>query len=97
MILEGGVNHLFALSHPGYQTKSIWVEQQQPKEGRVRNVQLVGPLCTPVDRLGGLVELASPASGDVLLFPCNGSYGLSMSPTAFLSHPLPEERFVDYV
>ncbi|MAA79463.1 MAG: hypothetical protein CL916_09405 [Deltaproteobacteria bacterium] len=96
VILEGGVNHLFALSHIGYQTKQIWVEKQSFGEGESKKVQLVGPLCTPVDSFGGLVELKNPRVGDVLLFPCNGSYGLSMSPTGFLSHPLPQERFVDY-
>ena len=95
VIMEGGINHLFALSHPGYQKKQIWVEKQQESVGELRRVQLVGSLCTPVDALGGLVELAEPRSGDVLLFPNNGAYGLSMSPTRFLSHPLPEERFVD--
>lgn len=96
VILEGGVNHLFALSHEGYQAKQIWVEQQNPREGNRKKVQLVGPLCTPVDRLGGEVALCEPQVGDVLLFPCNGSYGLSFSPMGFLSHPLPNESFVDY-
>ena len=96
VILEGGVNHIFTLSHEGYQTKQVWVEQQSIREGGREKVQLVGPLCTPVDRLGGEVELTNPVEGDVLLFPCNGSYGLSMSPTGFLSHPLPLERFVDF-
>ena len=96
VILEGGVNHLYTLSHEGYQTKQIWVELQQKREGMHKPVQMVGPLCTPVDRLGGIVTLVVPKEGDILLFPCNGAYGLSMSPTGFLSHPLPVERFVDF-
>lgn len=94
VIMEGGTHHLFGLSHVGYQKKKMWVEMQKT-EGEKQEVQLVGSLCTPVDAFGGLIELDSPRAGDILLFPSNGAYGLSMSPYGFLSHPLPQERFVD--
>jgi diaminopimelate decarboxylase len=72
------------------------VENTKEREGILEQVQIVGALCTPVDRFGGTVDMVIPQIGDVLIFPNNGAYGLQMSPVNFLGHPLPEEKFFDF-
>ncbi|HSV65248.1 MAG TPA: type III PLP-dependent enzyme [Mycobacteriales bacterium] len=58
-------------------------------------VDVVGPLCTPLDRLAVRAEVAAPRVGDVLSVPNVGAYGLTASLTAFLSRPAPAELVVD--
>jgi diaminopimelate decarboxylase len=48
---------------------------------------VVGPLCTPLDLLADRMELARADEGDLVVILQSGAYGLSASPTAFLSHP----------
>ncbi len=50
-------------------------------------VNVVGPLCTPLDTLGQQVELATSEIGDLIAVLQSGAYGLTASPRAFLSHP----------
>jgi diaminopimelate decarboxylase len=33
--------------------------------------------------------------GDVLAIQCTGAYGLTASPTRFISHPMPPEILID--
>ncbi|MFL6117570.1 MAG: phosphopantetheine-binding protein [Catenulispora sp.] len=53
--------------------------------------QLVGPLCTPLDRWGAAPAGPDIAIGDLLAVPNVGAYGLSASLIAFLGHPAPVE------
>jgi diaminopimelate decarboxylase len=55
---------------------------------------VVGCLCTPLDRLGDKVRLPEAQEGDLVAVFLNGAYGLSASPTAFLSQPSPLECLV---
>ena len=50
-------------------------------------VSVVGPLCTPLDRLGDHVGLPRAEPGDVIAVFLAGAYGASASPAAFLGHP----------
>ncbi len=50
-------------------------------------VTVVGPLCTPLDVLADRMELAKTDIGDLIVVFQSGAYGLTASPTAFLSHP----------
>ncbi len=54
-------------------------------------VSVVGPLCTPLDRLADQVELPVARPGDVIAVFMAGAYGLSASPWEFLGHPRPAE------
>jgi len=92
-ILDGGMNHFYAATHPGYQEKgaSIWVENLSHPERTSTLCQLCGPLCTPYDRVGLDVALAKPEIGDLIGWPNAGAYGLTMSPMFFLGHPTPPE------
>jgi diaminopimelate decarboxylase len=55
---------------------------------------VVGCLCTPLDLLGERCELAAADVGDLVVVFQSGAYGLTASPTAFLSHPSPVEVLV---
>lgn len=55
---------------------------------------VVGPLCTPLDRLAEQVELPTAGPGDLIAVFQSGAYGLTASPVHFLSHPLPRERLI---
>ena len=57
-------------------------------------VSVVGPLCTPLDLLADKMELAEAEVGDLFVLFQSGAYGLSASPTAFLSHPAPIEVLI---
>jgi diaminopimelate decarboxylase len=55
---------------------------------------VVGPLCTPLDLLGDRMQLAVAEPGDLAVVFQSGAYGLTASPTKFLSHPAPVEVLV---
>jgi diaminopimelate decarboxylase len=55
---------------------------------------VVGCLCTPLDLLGDRVVLPRGEIGDLVVVFQSGAYGLTASPTAFLSHPAPAEILV---
>lgn len=50
-------------------------------------VNIVGPLCTPLDILANKVELPEIKHGDLIVIYQSGAYGLTASPQGFLSHP----------
>jgi diaminopimelate decarboxylase len=50
-------------------------------------VNIVGPLCTPLDLLAERVELPPAQPGDWVVVFQSGAYGASASPQAFLGHP----------
>jgi diaminopimelate decarboxylase len=54
-------------------------------------VTVVGCLCTPLDRLADSVALPEARVGDVVAVFMAGAYGLSASPSDFLSHPVPAQ------
>ncbi|PPK71204.1 type III PLP-dependent enzyme [Actinokineospora auranticolor] len=58
-------------------------------------VDVVGPLCTPLDRVAARTPARKPAPGDVLRVHNVGAYGATASLTAFLSRPGPLELVVD--
>lgn len=55
---------------------------------------VVGCLCTPLDRLGEAVMIAPTAPGDIIALFMAGAYGATASPAAFLGHPPALERLV---
>ncbi len=58
-------------------------------------VDIVGPLCTPLDTLARGIVLPHAEIGDLVGIFQSGAYGMSASPIGFLSHPLPSEIWVD--
>ena len=57
-------------------------------------VTVTGCLCTPLDLLADEVMLPRAEVGDLVAIFCAGAYGLTASPTAFLSQPMAREMLV---
>lgn len=57
-------------------------------------VNIVGPLCTPLDIIADKTVLPEVSIGDLIAVYQSGAYGLSASPRDFLSHPHPAEILV---
>ena len=57
-------------------------------------VTITGCLCTPLDLLADEVMMPRAEVGDLVAIFCAGAYGLSASPTAFLSQPAAREMLV---
>ncbi len=55
------------------------------------NVEIAGPLCTPLDIVAQRVDLPAAAVGDYVVVLQSGAYGATASPQGFLSHPTVRE------
>jgi diaminopimelate decarboxylase len=55
---------------------------------------VVGPLCTSIDVIATNINLPRLRVGEVLAIEGSGAYGLTASPTRFISHPEPREILV---
>lgn len=98
LILDGGMNHHLAASgnlgqtikrnYPVALVNKLNLTELEP-------VDVVGPLCTPLDTLARGVMLPRAEIGDLLAIFQSGAYGLSASPVHFLSHPAPAEVWID--
>jgi diaminopimelate decarboxylase len=58
---------------------------------KLETVNIVGPLCTPLDILADKMALPPADVGDLVVIFQSGAYGYSASPHGFLSHPAPRE------
>ena len=97
LVTDGGLHHHLAASGNFGQVlrKNYPVVIANRVHGRQREIaSVVGPLCTPLDLLADRVELAVAQPGDLVAVLQSGAYGLSASPTGFLSHPAPGELLV---
>ena len=85
-------NHLAACGMMGAVFRRNWrYANVTNPEGAPGSYMLVGPLCTTIDRLASDLELPELRVGDVVAVPQSGAYGLTASPTRFISHPEPRE------
>ena len=97
LILDGGMNHHLAASGNLGQTikrnypVAIANKLNSPDE---EVVDVVGPLCTPLDTVARNVTLPRAEIGDLFAIFQSGAYGRSASPLGFLSHPAPAEILV---
>lgn len=94
LVTDGGLHHHLAASgnFGQFVRKNYPVVIGNRVRGSSREfVSVVGPLCTPLDLLAENMEMARADVGDLVVVFQSGAYGLSASPTAFLSHPAPEE------
>ena len=97
-VTDGGMHHHLAASGNLGQTikrnfpQALLNRLDQPGIGPV---DVVGPLCTPLDMLGRGVELPRVEVGDLVGVFQSGAYGASASPVGFLSRPTPAEVMVD--
>lgn len=89
LVCDGGLNHQLAASgnfgtvvRRNYPVAVAHRMADAPGE----TVSVVGPLCTPLDRLADRVALPHAKPGDVIAVFLAGAYGASASPAAFLGH-----------
>jgi diaminopimelate decarboxylase len=97
LIVDGGLNHHLAASGNFGQVlrKNYPVVVGNKMAASTReNVCVVGPLCTPLDMLADAMEMAPAEIGDLIVIFQSGAYGLTASPTAFLSHLSPSEVLI---
>lgn len=66
-----------------------------PDETGAGKVDVVGPLCTPLDVLARNVSLPPVEVGDLFVVFQSGAYARSASPLGFLSHVAPPEVWID--
>jgi diaminopimelate decarboxylase len=97
LVVDGGMHHQLAASGNFGQV----IRRNYPVSigsggdaGSPETVSVVGCLCTPLDLLADGVTLPEAGIGDLVVVHQAGAYGLTASPTAFLSHPAPVEVLV---
>jgi diaminopimelate decarboxylase len=97
LVVDGGLHHQLAASGNFGQVirRNYPVAiANRPDDGPTEVVSVVGCLCTPLDLLASDVDLPEAGIGDLVVVLQAGAYGLTASPTAFLSHPAPVEVLV---
>ena len=97
LIVDGGMHHQLAASG----NFGTVIRRNYPVANASRfaapadeTANVVGCLCTPLDRLAEKAELPAAQPGDLIAVFMAGAYGLTASPTAFLGHPQPREILV---
>lgn len=90
LVVDGGLNHHLAASGNFGQV----IRKNYPvaignrmNSGNHESVNIVGPLCTPLDVLADRMTLPSAMPGDLVIIFQSGAYGASASPQNFLGHP----------
>jgi diaminopimelate decarboxylase len=94
LVVDGGLHHhLAATGNLGQVLRRNYpaLIGNQIRADLRETVSVVGPLCTPLDVLAESMELARAEPGDLFVILQSGAYGLTASPTGFLSHPAPAE------
>lgn len=96
-ITNGGLHHHLAASgnfgqvirknYPVCIGNRVFSDEKSP-------INIVGPLCTPLDILADKYELPEVSIGDLIVVFQSGAYGFTASPHQFLSHPAPVEVLV---
>jgi diaminopimelate decarboxylase len=98
LVVDGGMHHQLAASGNLGQVirrnYPVAIGGRRDDEETTETVSIVGCLCTPLDLLADRVELPRADVGDLAVVFQAGAYGLTASPTAFLSHPAPVEVLV---
>lgn len=91
-ICDGGMNaHLAASGNFGMVLRRNYVMHKVGGGEGEEKVDLSGPLCTSIDKIGGGVLLPPLAEGDLIALHTSGAYGPTASPLHFISHPTPRE------
>lgn len=97
LVTDGGLHHHLAASgNFGQRIRrnypvAVATKMDAPSE---ETASVVGPLCTPLDLLADKMTLPRAEVGDLIVVFQSGAYGLTASPTGFLSHPQPAEALV---
>lgn len=98
LVVDGGMNHHLAASgNLGQVIKRNFPTAvlNRLSEPLCEKVDIVGPLCTPLDVLARDVEVPTVKVGDWIGIFQSGAYARSASPLGFLSYPSPAEVLVN--
>lgn len=94
-ICDGGMNgHLAASGHFGMVLRRNYVIHRVGGGEGEEKIDISGPLCTSIDKLGTNVVLPRVEEGDLIAIHASGAYGPTSSPVNFISHPTPREVLV---
>ncbi len=91
IVCDGGSNQHASSAFLGRHIRNNFPMHVLNKTDAGEEVNVVGPLCTPTDMIAQKVMLPAVTPGDIIAIEKSGAYGLTQSPAAFLSHPLPAE------
>jgi diaminopimelate decarboxylase len=96
LVVDGGMHHQLAASGNFGQVirRNYPVAIANRGDEPTETVSVVGCLCTPLDLLADGATLPRADIGDLVVVFQAGAYGLTASPTAFLSHPAAAEVLV---
>lgn len=89
LVTDGGLHHQLAASgNFGTVVRRNYPSAIATRYGQVptEEVNIVGCLCTPLDRLADNAAMPRAEVGDLVAVFCAGAYGASASPAAFLGH-----------
>ncbi len=101
VVVDGGMNHHLAASgnlgqviKKNFPIVNLSQTSGSSHPNEPTEMDIVGPLCTPLDTLGRAVRLPLPQIGDFLGILQSGAYARTASPLGFLSHVTPPEVLV---
>lgn len=90
LVVDGGLHHHLAASGNFGQVirknYPVAIGNRMDSED-LETVNIVGPLCTPLDILADKMSLPKAEIGDFVVIYQSGAYGYTASPTRFLSQP----------
>lgn len=91
LVVDGGLHHhLAATGNFGQVIRKnypVAIANKMGESSATENVNIVGPLCTPLDILAGKMDLPVAQTGDYITVFQSGAYGFTASPHLFLSQP----------
>lgn len=91
LVCDGGSNNHSTAAFLGRHIRDNFPIKVHNTNSEKELVTVVGPLCTPTDVIGQNVNIAKCEVGDIITIEKSGAYGLTNSPTLFLSHVTPPE------
>jgi diaminopimelate decarboxylase len=97
LVVDGGLHHHLAASGNFGQVirknYPVAIGNKMAQE-TLETVNIVGPLCTPLDIVADKMPLPAAEIGDLVVVYQSGAYGYTASPVHFLSQPDAEEVLV---
>ncbi|TKJ93370.1 decarboxylase [Paenibacillus sp. CFBP13512] len=97
IILDSGINHLGGMAGLGRipRVKYDILPVVEKTNVNAMSVQIVGPLCTPLDFFNKKGSVPSLELEDQVYIPNVGAYGITASLIGFLSRDMPIELIID--
>ncbi len=97
LVVDGGLHHHLAASGNFGQV----IRKNYPvgighkmQQDATETVNIVGPLCTPLDILADKMDLPEAEIGDLVVVFQSGAYGYTASPERFLTQPMCREALI---